>query len=157
MLTLLDEHYDSSNLYREMERSFEKAFYVPGALKDKEQKEEFRELKLEVENAVPDMRYLVDGRNTCVMTAGQLGGGDNIYRTFLMETGEELTDDDLVYTVADPFYPHVTDLVVISRSPERMESLGRRLGHHRCAGSDQLKLVPHGVVLAHPIRCRPLA
>jgi len=52
-----------------------------------------------------------------------------------------LQEYDLVFTVADPHYPHVTDLVVISRSPERMESLGRRLGHY---GKYSWLLLPTG-------------
>jgi hypothetical protein len=52
-----------------------------------------------------------------------------------------LADYDLVYTVADPFYPHVTDLVVLSGAPERLERLGSRLGHY---GKYSWLLLPNG-------------
>jgi hypothetical protein len=52
-----------------------------------------------------------------------------------------LDEYDLVYAVTDPHYLHVTDLVVVSRSPQRMESLGRRLGHY---GKYSWLLLPAG-------------
>jgi hypothetical protein len=52
-----------------------------------------------------------------------------------------LAEFDLVYTVADPFNTHVTDLVVVTRGPERLESLARRLGHY---GKYSWLLLPTG-------------
>jgi hypothetical protein len=52
-----------------------------------------------------------------------------------------LDDYDLVYTVADPYHAHVTDLVVVTRAPERLPGLARRIGHY---GKYSWLLLPAG-------------
>jgi hypothetical protein len=70
--------------------------------------------------------------------AGLTIAGSSVY---LAGKRYSLDEYDLVYTVADPYHPHVTDLVVVTRSAQRMESLGRRLGHY---GKYSWLLLPAG-------------
>lgn len=52
------------------------------------------------------------------------------YLVFLEGRRYSLKDYDLVLAAANPHDPTVTDLIVLSRSPQRIPSLARRVGHY---------------------------
>ncbi|MFO7652580.1 MAG: M1 family aminopeptidase [Candidatus Krumholzibacteriia bacterium] len=60
---------------------------------------------------------------------------------FLDGRRHDLDDHDLVAAVTDPYHPQVTDLVVVTRSPERLAGLGRRIAHY---GKSSWLLLPAG-------------
>jgi hypothetical protein len=49
---------------------------------------------------------------------------------FLEGKRYSLKEYDLVFAARNPGHPSITDLVVISRSPDRLPRLGERLGHY---------------------------